>query len=290
VGFGDPTASTPTGYSDYASLGNYMISGTITSAADSTTEPVITLALSPVSVSEDGSGTLTYTFTRSLVTANSLTVNFTVSGTATNGSDYSGLVAGSSQSVTFAANAATASVVIDPTADNIVEADETVSLTLTAGPGYSLGTTDAVTGTISNDDFSPAPLVFTSKTDILTGTTGADSFQLHQLSDALWSSTPDRITNLQSGLDTIDSPMNRTSAIKPKQLGMVKTLDALGIESLLMNKNFVKNGAATFTFNGDSGLRSFLALNDATPGFKANVDSVIEISGYSGNLSTLAIF
>jgi hypothetical protein len=290
VGFGDPTASTPTGYTDYASIGNYMISGTITAAADSTANPVITLALTPSSVSEDGSSNLVYTFSRSLVTANPLSVNFTVSGSATNGSDYSGLLAGSNQSVTFAANAATASVVIDPTADTSVEADETVSLMLGLGMGYSIGTSSAVTGTISNDDLIAAPLVFTSQADLLTGTTAADSFVLTRLSDALWSSTPDRIINLQVGVDSIDSPYSRTTAIKPKQLGMVQSLDTAGIASLLSNKNLAKNGASTFTFNGGNTLRTFLALNDATAGFRASSDSVIEITGYAGNLSNLAIF
>lgn len=290
VGFGDPTASTPTGYSDYASIGNYMISGTITSAADSTAIPVITLALSPGSVSEDGSSTLVYTFSRSLITANPLTVNFTVTGSATNGSDYSGLLAGSNQTVTFAADAATASVVIDPTADSSVEADETVSLILASGPGYSIGSTSAMTGIISNDDIATATLVFTSTTDILTGTAGTDNFGLVRLSDSLWSSAADRITNLQAGVDNIDSPFNRSTPIQPRQLGMVKTLDAVGIESLLTSKNLAKNAAATFTFNGSNELRTFLVLNDATPGFKASSDSVIEITGYAGNLSNLAIF
>ncbi len=290
VGFGDPTASTPTGYTDFASIGNYMISGTITAAADSTANPVITLALTPGSVSEDGSSNLVYTFSRSLVTANPLSVHFTVSGTATNGSDYSGLLAGSNQTVTFAGNAATASLVIDPTADTSVEADETVGLMLGLGTGYSIGTTSAVTGTISNDDLLAAPLVFTSTADILTGTTGADRFVLNRLSDALWSSTPDRITNLQAGVDSIDSPYSRTTAIKPKQLGLVQTLDTMAIEGLLSNKNLAKNGASTFTFNGGNALRTFLALNDATAGFKANSDSVIEITGYTGSLSNLAIF
>jgi hypothetical protein len=290
VGFGDPTTSSPTGYTDYGSIGNYKISGTITSAAGPTTNPVITLALSPSSISEDSGGNLAFTFTRSEATSDPLSVNFTVSGTANSGSDYSGLVTGSSQSVSFAANAITASVLITPTADNSVEADETVILTLALGTGYSIGTNSVSTGTISNDDLAPAPLVFTSKTDILTGTSGTDSFSLNRLSDSLWSTTPDRITNLQAGVDTIDSPFNRTSAIKLKQLGMVKTLDTVGIESFLSSKNFAKNGASTFTFSGGSELRTFLAINDATPGFKANFDSVIEITGYAGNLSMLGIF
>ncbi|MFN5116792.1 MAG: bluetail domain-containing putative surface protein [Cyanobacteriota bacterium] len=290
VGFGDPTASTPTGYTDYASIGNYMISGTITSATDSTANPVITLALTPGAVSEDGSSNLVFTFTRSLVTADPLSVNFTVSGTASNGSDYTGLLAGNSQIVTFAANAATASVVINPTADTTVEADETVVLSLAIGTGYTIGTPSSTTGIISNDDFTPKPLVFTTQTDILTGTTGADNYVLSRHSDALWSSTPDRITNLQAGVDTIDSPFRRTNAIYAKQLGLVQSLDAAGIEGLLTSRNLVKNGAATFTFGAGSELRTFLAINDDTAGFKSSSDSVIEITDYAGSLSSLAIF
>lgn len=290
VGFGDPTASTPTGYTDYASIGDYWISGTITSGVTPLPTPLITLALAPSSVSEDGSSNLVFTFTRSLVTADPLSVNFTVSGTAGNGSDYTGLLAGSSQSVTFAANAATASVVINPTADTTVEADETVGLSLALGTGYTIGTPSSTTGIISNDDFAPKPLVFTTQADILTGTTGADNYVLSRHSDALWSSTPDRITNLQAGVDTIDSPFRRTNAIYAKQLGLVQSLDAAGIEGLLTSRNLVKNGAATFTFGAGSELRTFLAINDDTAGFKSSSDSVIEITGYAGSLSTLAIF
>jgi hypothetical protein len=45
--------------------------------------PNITLAVSPTSVSEDGTTNLVYTFTRSGVTTNALTVNYGVACTAT---------------------------------------------------------------------------------------------------------------------------------------------------------------------------------------------------------------
>ncbi|TRU37621.1 MAG: hypothetical protein EWV78_06785, partial [Microcystis aeruginosa Ma_MB_F_20061100_S20D] len=112
--------------------------------------PSITLAISPASVTEDGTSNLIYTFTRTGDTTNPLTVNYTVDGTATNGSDYTSIPT----SVTFAANSATATVTVDPTADTTVESDETVILTLAAGTGYTVGTTNPVTGTINNDDFS----------------------------------------------------------------------------------------------------------------------------------------
>jgi len=110
----------------------------------------VTLAVSPSSVTEDGTTNLVYTFTRSGVTTNPLTVNYTIGGTATNGTDYTSIPT----SVTFAANSATATVTVDPTADTTVESDETVALTLATGTGYTVGTTTAVTGTITNDDTS----------------------------------------------------------------------------------------------------------------------------------------
>jgi RHS repeat-associated protein len=114
--------------------------------------PMVSLAVSPARVIEDGTTNLIYTFTRNGVISNPLTVNYTVGGTATFNTDYTQSGAASFTSttgtVTFAANATTATVTVDPTADTTVESNETVILTLAAGTGYTVGTTTAVTGTI----------------------------------------------------------------------------------------------------------------------------------------------
>ncbi|MBE9219442.1 peptidylprolyl isomerase [Dolichospermum flos-aquae] len=118
--------------------------------------PTITLALSPTRVSEDGTNNLIYTFSRNGDLSAALTANYKVAGTATFNTDYTRISTGNftatSGTITFAANASTATLTIDPTADTIVENDETVALTLAAGTGYTIGTTTAVTGTIVNDD------------------------------------------------------------------------------------------------------------------------------------------
>jgi hypothetical protein len=120
----------------------------------SVTLPIITLTISPESVTEDGTTNLVYTFTRTGVTTDALTVNYTVEGTATFDTDYSQTGAASFTSTTgtvsFAANSATATVTIDPTTDTTVEPDETVALTLASGTGYTVGTTDAVVGIITD--------------------------------------------------------------------------------------------------------------------------------------------
>ena len=136
------------------------VTGTITNDdVASTPVPSITLDAPAASVTEDGTANLVYTFTRTGSTSAALSVNYTVGGTATLGSDYSGIsTAGTTKTVTFAAGSATASVTVDPTADTTVESNETVALTLAAGSGYTIGTTGAVTGSISNDDVVTAPL------------------------------------------------------------------------------------------------------------------------------------
>lgn len=118
-----------------------------------TNAPAVSLSVSPDKVQEDGETNLVYTFTRTGASSNPLTVTYNVTGTATPGVDYSGIPAlPANRSVTFAAGAATATLKVDPTADGELEPDETVALTLLEAAGYTLATTNAVVGTILNDE------------------------------------------------------------------------------------------------------------------------------------------
>jgi Ca2+-binding RTX toxin-like protein len=115
--------------------------------------PRITLAVSPAAAKEDSTSTLIYTFTRTGPTTEALSVMYNVGGTASAGDDYTGIpMPGANQSIVFFPGFATAKLIIDPTADTTIEPDETVSLTLTAGSGYTIGTSPAVIGTLKNDD------------------------------------------------------------------------------------------------------------------------------------------
>jgi hypothetical protein len=129
--------------------------------ADPTVTPIdlpqVTLAVSPASVLEDGATNLSYTFTRTGSTANAMTVNFSVGGTASfTQPDYSqsgaATFTATSGTVVIPSGSSTATVTIDPSADTTVEPDETVVLTVTSGSGYSVGSSSSATGTIVNDD------------------------------------------------------------------------------------------------------------------------------------------
>jgi Ca2+-binding RTX toxin-like protein len=136
--------------------------------------PNITLTVAPPTVSEDGATNLVYTFTRSNNITSALTVSYQVAGTATLATDYTQTGAASfsttTGTVTFAAGASGATVIINPTTDPIFEANETVSLKLTSGNGYNVGTATAVDGTIVNDD--PLPTISIADSTIVEGING----------------------------------------------------------------------------------------------------------------------
>jgi len=111
--------------------------------------PEVTISVSPASVLEDGVTDLTYTITRTGSTACALSVSYTVGGTATSGTDYPAIAA---SPITIPTGSASVDIVVNPNSDNVVEADETVIITLTDGALYDLGTSSMATGTITNDD------------------------------------------------------------------------------------------------------------------------------------------
>jgi hypothetical protein len=116
----------------------------------------VTVAVAPLTVLEDGTTNLVYTFTRSVADSSALTVNFSVAGTATHSTDYTQTGAASftatAGTVTIPAGASSVTVTVDPVVDTTGEPDETVLLTVTAGTGYTVGAPAAATGTIQNDD------------------------------------------------------------------------------------------------------------------------------------------
>ena len=123
--------------------------------------------------------------------------------------------------------------------------------------------------------------------DTMTGGSGSDTFRISPADSSL--SAFDRITDFTIGTDQIDGPSAVTAA-NLRELGSVSNLTASAIQAVLTTANFALNGAATFSYNDPTqGTRTFLALNDGTAGFIANSDSIVEITGFSGALTSLSI-
>ncbi|WP_317132193.1 Calx-beta domain-containing protein, partial [Flagellimonas hymeniacidonis] len=111
-------------------------------------------------------GTTTGEYTVSLDVANSsggvITVDYTVTGTATSGSDFVALTG----SVDIPDTQQTATILLTPIDDTDVEPDETVTVTLDAGTGYTVGAPNSADVTITSDDVAPAdPVATISATD-----------------------------------------------------------------------------------------------------------------------------
>jgi hypothetical protein len=144
--------------------------GTATAKVTILDKPRISIEATDAIAAETIAGTPTnpgiFRISRTGATTSAVIVNYTVSGTTTNGVDYNNLTG----STTIAAGTAFTDITITPIDDKIVEGNEDITLTLSAAPftGYDLGTATAKV-TISDNDFAPPRNDFNGdgKSDIL---------------------------------------------------------------------------------------------------------------------------
>ena len=142
-----------------------------------------------------------FTLTRSgsaTLLAAPLSVTLTLTGTATNGTDYSGLPL----TANFAAGVATTTVEVKPTSDAVTEGPETVILTLGVTAPYEAGSPASATVTIGD---TPTPLVSVTAFDSTAAESGLDP-GVFRFTRSVASATPLTVTytiagNAQNGID-----------------------------------------------------------------------------------------
>ena len=128
---------------------------------DGTALPSVTIVATNPNAAEP-STTGTFTVTRTGATTGALTVNYAISGTATNGTDYQTL----SGSVSIAAGQTSATITVTPIDDTLVEGTETVIATLSANAAYTVGSPASATVNIAdNDTGSKLPVITLSSSD-----------------------------------------------------------------------------------------------------------------------------
>jgi hypothetical protein len=113
----------------------------------------VTVVASDSSASESG-GTGTFTVTRGGSTAAALTVRYSISGTATPGTDYqwlSGAWQNTSGTVTIPVGASTTTINVLPYADGLAESSETIIVTITPDASYPVGSPSSATVYLSNN-------------------------------------------------------------------------------------------------------------------------------------------
>ncbi|MFN6156231.1 MAG: bluetail domain-containing putative surface protein [Dolichospermum sp.] len=142
---------------------------------------------------------------------------------------------------------------------------------------------DIINGGAGNDNISGGNgndiLIGGIGKDTLVGGLGTDRFDYYNLTDSLLSGF-DIITDFNA---TTGNDLFRVSTVRAGfvNVGAVNTLDAAGIGAKLTAAAFGSNFAAQFSF----GQKTFVAINDATAGFNAANDAIIEVTGLTGTLN-----
>ncbi|MBI4664028.1 MAG: glycoside hydrolase family 9 protein [Verrucomicrobia bacterium] len=136
----------------------------------SPTLPEVTVAASDPSASETALNPAAFTITRTGATTGALTVNYSLSGTASNGTDYNTVAA----SVTLPISVASATVIATPIDDSMVEGEESIILTITANAGYTVGSSGSATATLADNDASTPSTVTVMATDGSAAEAGVD--------------------------------------------------------------------------------------------------------------------
>ncbi|MFN2542380.1 MAG: hypothetical protein ABR514_09475 [Chthoniobacterales bacterium] len=108
--------------------------------------PTVTVSVSPTSVVEGSDAT--FTVSSSFVLSQSLTVSYSMRGTAQNGVDYT--LTGTAGKVTIAAGQSSTTVTLHSIADHVWENSETAIMTLRKGSGYTVPPPGKVTLKILN--------------------------------------------------------------------------------------------------------------------------------------------
>jgi len=140
--------------------------GIINAAAAVAKGITVTVSATDSAASEAGADTGTFTITRTGGTTFPLTVDFTLGGTATNGTDYNSV----GSSAVIGVGQTTTTVTITPIDDGVNESSETAILTLSASPRYTVGSPSSATVNIANN----GPVVSVSATDSAASEAGLD--------------------------------------------------------------------------------------------------------------------
>ncbi len=251
----------------------YTISGTNGSATvnvsddDGQAAPVPTVTFDAASSSAAESvGTHNVGLTLSASQSGSLAVGFSVSGTATSGSDYTSF----GTTISFSGGSTTVNIPVVITDDSSDEANETVIITLTDGTAYDLGATKVHTLTITDNDNPPpaTPVVsITGGSAVSEGT--AASFSL--------SATPAPVSPVTLNYTVTQSGSFVASGDLSTQTGSLGTSGSATITVPTVNDSLDEaNGSVTVTLDSGRGYALHNTQNAAT--VTVNDNDVTEVS------------
>lgn len=130
----------------------------------------------PEAVENNASDTIQFTVTRAGSTASSINVNYAVTtgaGMALSGTDYT---INPTNFVTIPSGSSSATITLTPTDDSAVEGLENISLNLSTGTGYVVGTPSSATAKLVDDDINIVSVTATDATANENGDPGRFTF------------------------------------------------------------------------------------------------------------------
>jgi subtilase family serine protease len=172
--------------------------------------PTVTVAATTATATEAGPVAGVFTVTRSGNMNSTLTVSYSLSGTAQRGTDYVTIPT----TVTIPSGSPSAQVTITPIDDSIVESNESVILTIVASSGYMVGSPSNSAVTIVSDDTAPDMVV--SALDAPTSSGAGQTIQIsdttkNQGSGASGVSETSFYLSANASLDATDTPLGSRS-------------------------------------------------------------------------------
>ena len=208
-----------------------------------------------------------FTVTMSNPSSTATTVDFSVTGSATEGADYSNI----GTSVLIPANTTTATIDVTVIDDSLIEGAETVTLTLTGTSNGSIGLGSTISGTvtIANDD---ATTLTISATDAAAAEPNDNGLFMVSLGAGLTSSTDTVIDLTVDGTATngtdyaaIGSSVTIPAGSNSATIGVTVTNDTIveGDETVMVTLDSV-SGNSGITIGGTNSATVTIADNDAT--------------------------
>jgi len=248
------TLSNPT---NGATLTTATATGTITN--DDVVQTV-NLAIAPTNATQtegnSGNKAFNFTVTRSGTTTGTNAVNWVVTGTGIDATDFGGTLP--SGIVTFAANETSKVITVNVSGDTTVEPNESFTVILSNPTNGATITTVTATGLITNDDlFTGTPntdtLTGTNGADTLIGLAGNDTYTVNHVGDIVTEA-------LNAGTDSVNASISYTLTDNVENLTLTGSSNINGTGNRLNNtltgnsgNNTLTGNAGNDTLNGNAG-------------------------------------
>jgi photosystem II stability/assembly factor-like uncharacterized protein len=227
--------------------------------------PTVSVTAAVSTASESGA-TGRFSVSRGGAALTPLTVNYTLSGTATSGNDYKTL----GGSVSIPAGSSSASITVSPVNDSLDEATEAVVLQLSPASGYVVGQPSTATVQILDDD--PLPALSINSVTVSEGGTAAFTVSLTPASGRLVTVN----VATANGTATGGSACVLTNDYQ-SQTGSLSF--AAGLQSRTMS---VPTCTDTFTELSQTFFVNLTAPNNATLSSASGTGTIVEGQGKTG--------